>query len=143
MTVARILASKGRDVATMQPHHTLRDVIDALAAKHIGALVIADSDGKMQGIVSERDVVRAIAQHGADALEDSVSHYMTKNVVTASEEESVLDIVGKMSNGRFRHLPVVVEGKLVGLVSVGDAIKYRLAQMEQEQSALREYIATA
>ncbi|WP_158812030.1 CBS domain-containing protein [Beijerinckia sp. L45] len=143
MTVARILASKGRDVVTMQPHNTLRDVVDALAAKHIGALIITDPQGKMQGIVSERDVVRAIAQHGADALEDPVSNYMTKNIVTATEEESVLEVVGKMSKGRFRHMPIVVNDRLVGIVSVGDAIKFRLAQMEEEQSALREYIATA
>ena len=143
MTVARILASKGRDVVTMQPHNTLRDVIDALAAKHIGALIIADPDGTMHGIVSERDVVRALANHGADALEDPVSNYMTKSVVTATEDETVLEVVGKMSKGRFRHMPVVVDDKLVGIVSVGDAIKFRLAQMEEEQSALREYIATA
>jgi CBS domain-containing protein len=143
MSVAHILASKGRDVVTMQPQHTLRDVIDALAAKHIGALIITDLQGKMHGIVSERDVVRAIAHHGADALEDPVSNYMTKNVVTATEDASVLEVVGKMSTGRFRHMPIVTDGKLVGIVSIGDAIKFRLAQMEEEQSALREYIATA
>jgi CBS domain-containing protein len=143
MSVAQILASKGRDVVTMQPQNTLRDVIDALAAKHIGALIITDLQGKMHGIVSERDVVRAIAHHGADALEDPVSNYMTKNVVTATEDASVLEVVGKMSTGRFRHMPIVTDGKLVGIVSIGDAIKFRLAQMEEEQSALREYIATA
>jgi CBS domain-containing protein len=143
MSVARILASKGRDVVTMQPHQTLRDVVDALAAKHIGALIIADPAGKMHGIVSERDVVRALAQHGANALDDPVSHYMTKNVITATEEDTVHDVVGKMSKGRFRHMPVVVDDRIVGIVSVGDAIKFRLAQMEEEQSALREYIATA
>ena len=143
MTVARIIAGKGRDVVTMQPHSTLRDVVDTLAAKHIGALIIADAGGRMQGILSERDVVRAIAKHGPDALEDPVSHYMTKNVVTASEEDTVLSVVGKMSEGRFRHMPVVAGDKLTGIVSIGDAIKYRLAQAEQEQSAMREYIASA
>ncbi len=143
MTVARIISGKGRDVVTMQPNSTLRDVIDTLAAKHIGALVVTDAQGAMQGILSERDVVRAIAKHGPDALEEPVSTYMTKDVVTASEDEPVLAIVGKMSQGRFRHMPVVHGGKLTGIVSIGDAIKYRLAQAEQEQSALREYIATA
>ena len=143
MTVARILAGKGRDIVTMQPHQTLRDIVDVLAAKHIGALIVADAKGDMLGILSERDVVRAIARHGADALEDPASNYMTTNVVTANEDDSVLGVVTKMSNGRFRHMPVLKDGVLVGIVSVGDAIKYRLAQMEQEHSALREYIATA
>lgn len=143
MTIARIIAGKGRDVVTMRSHSTLRDVIDTLAAKHIGALIIADGDGGIEGILSERDVVRAIAKRGPDALEDPVSHYMTKNVVTATEDETVLAVVGKMSQGRFRHMPVVTEGRLSGIVSVGDAIKYRLAQAEEEQSAMREYIASA
>ncbi|MGD0633309.1 MAG: CBS domain-containing protein [Beijerinckiaceae bacterium] len=143
MTVARILRTKGRDVVTMMPQNTLRDVIDVLAAKRIGALVIAGSDGKMQGILSERDVVRAIALHGADSLEDPISHYMTADVVTAAEDETVLGVVTKMSNGRFRHMPVIKDGELVGIVSIGDAIKHRLAQIEKEHSALKEYIATA
>lgn len=144
MTVARILAGKGRDIVTMQPHSTIRDVVDVLAAKRIGALIVADAAGQMHGILSERDVVRALARHGADALEDPVSNYMTSNVVTATEDESVHAVVTKMSNGRFRHVPVVDrEGHLQGIVSVGDAIKYRLAQIEQEHSALKEYIATA
>ncbi len=143
MTVARIIAGKGRDVVTAGPRSTLRDVVDTLAAKHIGALIIVDADGAIQGILSERDVVRAIARHGADALEDPVSTYMTRNVVTASEEETVLSVVGKMSEGRFRHMPVVADGRLVGMMSIGDAIKYRLAQAEEEQSAMRQYIATA
>jgi CBS domain-containing protein len=143
MTVAGILREKGREVVTMRPHNSLRDVIDVLAAKRIGALVVTDADGKMRGILSERDVVRAIAHHGPDALEDPISNYMTANVVIASEEETVLGVVTKMSNGRFRHMPVVKNDNLVGIVSVGDAIKYRLAQIEQEHSAMKEYIATA
>ena len=143
MTVARILANKGRSVATVPPRATLRDVVDALAAKHIGALVIADETGAMVGIVSERDVVRAIARRGVDAMEDLVSDHMTRRVVTASESDSVIQVVQTMSAGKFRHMPVVDAGGLVGLVSIGDAIKYRLEQMEAEQSALREYIATA
>ena len=143
MTIARILATKGREIVSMQPHDTLRDVVDVLAAKHIGAVVITDSSGTLRGILSERDVVRAIARHGADALEDPVSTYMTAQVVTTTEEESVLNVVTKMSHGRFRHVPVVKGDRLIGIVSVGDVVKFRLEQMEQEQSALREYIATA
>ena len=143
MTIGSILAQKGRSVTTIQPSRTLRDLIDVLAAKHIGAVIIADPDGSMYGIISERDVVRAIAKHGCDALEDLVTDYMTKDVVTTTEAETVMSAVQKMSKGRFRHMPVVADGRIAGMVSTGDAIKYRLEQMEQEQSALREYIATA
>ena len=143
MTVAHILAQKGRAVATVQPHATVRDVVDTLAAKHIGAVVVADVEGRMHGIVSERDVVRAIATHGCDALEDAVSGIMTKDVVAAKEDDGILDVVTRMSRGRFRHMPVIADGRIAGIISTGDAVKYRLEQMEQEQSALREYIATA
>jgi CBS domain-containing protein len=143
MTVARILASKGRELTTVTRQSTLRDIVDVLAAKHIGALVVANADGRMIGIVSERDVVRAIANRGVDALEDPVSDHMTSEVVTASETDSVIEVAQRMSRGRFRHMPVLKNGELVGIVSVGDAIKYRLEQMEQEQLALRDYIATA
>ena len=143
MTVARILASKGRELTTVPRRSTLRDVVDVLAAKHIGALVVIDADGRMIGIVSERDVVRAIANRGVDALEDAVADHMTTTVVTASETDSVIEVAQRMSHGRFRHMPVLKNGELVGIVSVGDAIKYRLEQMEQEQLALRDYIATA
>ncbi len=143
MTVARVLAKKGREVETVQPHMTLRAAIDVLAAKHIGALVVVDASGAMKGIVSERDAVRAIAARGPNALDDSVSQFMTKDVVTTNEDQSVIEVVRSMSTGRFRHMPIMVDRRLVGIVSIGDAIKYRLEQMEAEQSALREYIATA
>ena len=144
MTVARILARKGRDVTTVQPHMPLRQVVDVLAEKHIGALIIADASGAMLGIVSERDVVRAIADGDVEALQDPVSRHMTKKVVTAREGDGVIEIAQKMSIGRFRHMPVVDDtGRVIGIVSTGDAIKYRLEQMERDQDALREYIATA
>ncbi len=141
MTVACILQRKGRHVSTIEPGSLLRDVVDVLAAKHIGALVIADAEGRMHGIVSERDVVRAIAQRGPDALDHPVSDYMTREVVTTTEAEDIVSAVQKMSDGRFRHMPVMEGDRLVGLISTGDAVKYRLEQMEQEQAALRDYIA--
>lgn len=143
MTVARILARKGHSVATIEPHATLHDVIGMLADKHIGAVVVADASGAMLGILSERDVVRAVANEGSAALDHPVSQHMTKKVVTAHPDDGVIEIAKRMSQGRFRHLPVVVEGRLVGIVSTGDAIKYRLEQLERDQDALREYIATA
>ena len=142
MTVAQILAGKGRTVTTAKPHATMREVIDILAAKHIGALVIADDDGAMKGIVSERDVVRTLARHGVEALDTPVSSFMTRDVKSATEDDDIIDVARRMTVGRFRHMPVVADGRLVGIVSVGDAIKYRLEQMEAEHSALREYIST-
>lgn len=143
MTVGHILAQKGRAVATVQPHATVRDVVEVLAAKHIGSIIVADIEGRMHGIVSERDVVRALATQGCDALDEAVSGIMTKDVETASEDDGILEVVGRMSRGRFRHMPVIADGRIAGIISTGDAVKYRLEQMEQEQSALREYIATA
>ena len=142
MTVAQILAGKGRTVTTAKPHATMREVIDILAARHIGALVIADDDGAMKGIVSERDVVRTLASHGIEAMDKSVSSFMTKDVKSATEDDDIIDVARRMTAGRFRHMPVVADGRLVGIVSVGDAIKFRLEQMEAEHSALREYIST-
>ena len=143
MTVGHILAQKGRAVSTVQPHATVRDVVEVLATKHIGSIIVADVEGRMHGIVSERDVVRALAAQGCDALDEAVSGIMTKDVETASEDDGILEVVGRMSRGRFRHMPVITDGRIAGIISTGDAVKYRLEQMEQEQSALREYIATA
>ena len=142
MTVARILAGKGRSVTTVHPHATMREVVEVLADKHIGAIVVADDEGAMKGIVSERDVVRTLAKRGVEAMDAPVSSFMTRDVVSASEEDDVIEVARKMTIGRFRHMPVVADGRLVGIVSTGDAVKYRLEQMEAEQSALREYIAT-
>jgi CBS domain-containing protein len=143
MTVARILARKGRAVTMVEPHATLRDVVDVLAKEHIGAVIVSDAAGALLGILSERDVVRAIASGGPEALDDAVSQHMTKDVVTAGEDDSVLDVAQKMTRGRFRHMPVVAGGRVVGIVSTGDAVKYRLEQLEQDRNALQEYIATA
>ncbi|HLH11033.1 MAG TPA: CBS domain-containing protein [Methylovirgula sp.] len=143
MTVARILATKGREVQTAQPHRTLREVAEILAARGIGAVVVADIQGSVLGILSERDIVRAVAHRGAKALDDAASMHMTTQVITASEEETVLAMAEKMTAGRFRHMPVVKEGRLAGIVSIGDVMKFRLAEMEHEHSAMRDYIASA
>jgi CBS domain-containing protein len=142
MTVARILATKGREVATTQPHRTLKEVVDLLAARNIGAVVVSDVQGSVLGILSERDIVRAIGTRGIIALDDAVSMHMTTKVITAAEEDTVLATIGKMNVGRFRHLPVLSNGKLAGIISIGDVVKFRLEEMEHEQSAMREYIAS-
>jgi CBS domain-containing protein len=141
MTVARILAIKGREVLTAQPHRTLKEIAEILAARDVGAVVIADVQGSVLGILSERDIVRAVGRRGAKALDDAASMHMTTQVVTTREEETVLATVEKMNAGHFRHVPVMKDGRLAGIVSIGDVVKFRLAEMEHEQSALREYIA--
>jgi CBS domain-containing protein len=142
MTIARILATKGREVVTAQPHRTLLEIAEILASRRIGAVVITDANRRVLGILSERDIVRAIGQRGAHALDDPASTHMTADVITCTEQETLLATVEKMNRGRFRHMPIVKNGQLDGLISIGDVVKYRLAEMENEQSALREYIAT-
>lgn len=143
MTVARILASKGREVVTTQPHRTMREVADILSQRRIGAVVVVGADGVVLGIASERDIVRAVARQGAAALDDAVSRHMTAKVVTTTEDGTVKRLMEQMTAGRFRHVPVIREGRLDGLISIGDVVKYRLEEVETEHRALREYIATA
>jgi CBS domain-containing protein len=143
MTVAHILAIKGHDVATTQPHRTLGEAAKMLADKAIGALIVTGADGELLGIISERDIVRALARGGAAALGEAVSRHMTAKIVTATEEMTIVAVMEEMTNGRFRHVPVIKQGRVNGLVSIGDVVKYRLAEVEGEQRALREYIATA
>lgn len=143
MTVRRILAAKGRDVVTISPDKTLADAVRLLNERGLGALVVTDRSGAVTGIVSERDVVRNIAAYGPSSLDRPVSQCMTCNVVTTVESATIQTLMSEMTDGRFRHLPVVDQGRLAGIVSIGDVVKHRLAEMEEEQQALREYIATA
>ena len=141
-TLSLILSQKGRDVVTTAPHRTVREVAQVLHDKSIGAVVVTGADGIVLGIFSERDVVKVLALGGA-ALEDSVSKHMTARVVTATEDTGVLQLMGRMTEGRFRHIPVVDGGRLRGLVSIGDLVKYRIAEIETERQAMLDYIGTA
>jgi CBS domain-containing protein len=143
MTVARILAEKGREVHTTQPHHTLREVIALLADKGVGAVVVADASMSVLGILSERDVVRVLARHGAAALDDPVSRHMTAKVTTATRADTIDHVMQTMTEGRFRHVPVVEDGRLIGIVSIGDVVKRHVSALDGERQALREYIAAA
>ncbi|THD45629.1 MAG: CBS domain-containing protein [Bradyrhizobium sp.] len=143
MTVARILAEKGRDVLTTQPHRTLKEVAAQLAAKGVGAVVVSDAAHAVLGILSERDIVRAIGTGPASALEEPVSRYMTARVTTVEETTTIDEAMEMMTNGRFRHLPVVERGRLVGIVSIGDIVKRHVHTIDSERRALRDYIATA
>jgi CBS domain-containing protein len=143
MTIARILAMKGHEVATTQPHRTLSEISEILAARRIGAVVITGANGDLLGILSERDIVRAVGQGGVHALDDPASSHMTINVITVTDDVTVLAAVELMNAGRFRHMPIMKGGRLDGIISIGDLVKFRLAEIEQEQLAMREYIATA
>jgi len=141
--VASILAAKGRDVLTTTPTRSVADAVAVLARRRIGALVVVDEGDRIVGIVSERDIVRLIATRDLDALEQPVSAIMTKSVMTCSEGETIDSVMARMTRGRFRHLPVVGEGRLRGIVSIGDVVKARIEQVEHEADEMRSYIATA
>jgi CBS domain-containing protein len=143
MTVRAILDFKGCDVTTIAPDRTLGDAAALLSQHKIGALVVTGADRRVTGILSERDIVRAVAATGAAALEEKTSNHMTREVVTCGPQDGIAELMGRMTAGRFRHLPVVENARLVGIVSIGDVVKYRLAEMERESSALRNYIMTA
>jgi CBS domain-containing protein len=141
MTVARIIATKGREVLTIQPHRTLKEVAEILSARNIGAVVVADVHGNVLGMLSEREIVRAIGRCGAKVLNDVASMHMATSVVTTTEDETVLATTEKMNVSRCRHIPVLKEGRLAGIVSIGDVVKYRQDQLVDEGSAMREYIS--
>jgi CBS domain-containing protein len=143
MTVAAILADKGREVATTTAAKSVADAVAVLAKRKIGALVVVESGDRIIGIISERDIVRAIAASAGAALSEPVSAIMTHTVVTCSEGETIDSVMSRMTRGRFRHLPVVTGGKLTGIVSIGDVVKARIQQVEHEAEEMRAYIATA
>jgi CBS domain-containing protein len=143
MTVKAILSRKGNEVATIEPTATLAAAVKLLAERKIGAVVITGLDRQVTGILSERDIVRAFAASGPAALDQPVGQVMTRKVMTCDEAETVSSLMGRMTQGKFRHLPVVEGGRLAGIVSIGDVVKYRLEEMENESTALREYILTA
>lgn len=142
MTVAHILADKGPDVVTIQPHRTIAEASRLLAAHRIGAVLVTGADGKILGILSERDIVRAVAA-GPATLDDAVSKHMTERVVTCTPDMVVYDVMDVMTAGRFRHLPVLDQNRLAGLISIGDVVKFRVAEIEAESRAMRDYIAMA
>lgn len=142
MIISNILKVKGRNVTTARPDDRVQEIANRLAQKKIGAIVIVGDGGAVCGIISERDLIRVIAQHGVKALEMPVIDVMTKEVITCTEETSVDDIMELMTRGRFRHLPVVDKSGLVGIVSIGDIVKHHIAEVELEVSAMRGYFAT-
>jgi CBS domain-containing protein len=143
MTVSTILAEKGRDIVTIDPGASLADTARLLAEKRIGAALILGADRRLVGIISERDIVQALAARGAAALDEPVSQTMTRKVETCNENETISSIMERMTKGKFRHVPVIDQGRLIGIVSIGDVVKHRLREMEHESAAMHDYILTA
>jgi CBS domain-containing protein len=139
--VETLLQAKGREVLTVTPQETVATLVGLLAERRIGAAPVVDAAGRVVGIASERDVVRALARH-PDALARPISTLMTTEVKTCTPRDSVIEIMQVMTTGRFRHLPVVEAGRLVGIVSIGDVVKQRLEEAQFELDALKSYIAS-
>ena len=140
MTVAKILNQKGTAVVTARPSDTDHEVGRLLTSRKVGAVVIIEGE-LIAGIVSERDIVRAIAEGGETALKRGVSEIMTRKLEFCSPADTVLDLMNQMTDRRIRHLPVVVDGKLSGIVSIGDVVKERIAEAEYEAAEMKRYIA--
>jgi CBS domain-containing protein len=142
MTVRAILDTKGHQIESVEPDAKLSAAIKTLAERRIGAVLVMNK-GRMEGILSERDIVRVLGERGARVLDEPVSAVMTRKVVSCRQSDTVAGIMEMMTLGKFRHLPVVEEGAVVGLISIGDIVKWRVREYETEQEALREYIKTA
>lgn len=141
MHVKSILHTKGRRVATIRPDATISAAIDILKARRIGALVVSRDGRYIDGILSERDIIAGLANQGASLLDDHVESVMTSEVRTCTPEDTVTEVMELMTNRRIRHVPVMEDGVLAGIVSIGDAVKQRLQELESEASHLREYIS--
>jgi len=143
MTVKAILAAKGGDVVSIEPTADLAAAAKLLTARRIGAVIILGAGGRLAGILSERDIVRSLAERGPAALLLPVGQVMTRNVETCAESDTIPSIMERMTAGKFRHMPVLEKDRLIGLVSIGDVVKSRVEQIERESEALRDYIRTA
>jgi CBS domain-containing protein len=143
MIVSTILSAKGGNVVTIEPTATLADASRLLAQHRIGAVLVTGAGERIVGVVSERDIVRALAAHGANALGLPLTDVMTRKVVTCTRADTIAELMERMTGGKFRHLPVIEDDRLVGIISIGDVVKMRLMEMEHEQNAMRDYIQTA
>lgn len=142
MRVRDILNNKGNVAITISIDHRLADAVNLLAQKRIGALPVLSSSGTLQGILSERDIIRALA-HNPDALSDRVAQHMTQRVITCSPDFSVADVMSIMTQGRFRHLPIVDGQGLIGIISIGDVVKAHIDEIVEDNKHMMSYIASA
>lgn len=140
MKVQQIIGEKGKDVATIRSESSIATAASMLKLQNIGALVVSEDGNEVVGILSERDVVRGMVEHGRELQDMRVSDLMTRNVKTCTMDSEVTAVMSEMTRGHFRHLPVVEEGSLIGIVSIGDVVKNRLGELETETSVLRDFI---
>ncbi len=140
MLIAQILSAKGSNVVGTRPEATIAEVASLLKQKRIGAVVVTDADGRLCGIISERDLARGLADYGAGLLRMTVAELMTVEVVTCGPEDGLEKLMQTMTERRFRHLPVVRDGELIGIISIGDVVKHRLKELEVETHMLKDYI---
>lgn len=143
MTVRKILNLKGSDVVTIAPEKSLHEAIALLTKEKIGALIVIGKKQEVLGVLSERDIVHLLSNKDANRFDNPVSSAMTADVKSCKPDDTVQQIMHVMTKGRFRHMPVVDNGKLAGVISIGDVVKLRLEEMERESEHLKEYIATA
>lgn len=141
MLVSHILREKGHDIVAISPDSTLYDAANVLTRNRIGALLVQDGRGGLAGILSERDIVRALAAAGSAALTRTVAEGMTEDVATCEETDTIAEIMETMTRCRFRHMPVVENNRVIGIISIGDVVKTRIAETVREAQALKEYIA--
>jgi CBS domain-containing protein len=141
MLVAQIIREKGDLVFTISPDSTVADAAALLHERRVGALVVVEAGDKVAGIVSERDLVRMLARAGGEGLSQPVSAWMTREVIFAEPNETVNSLLGRMTDRRVRHLPVLKDGRLCGLISIGDLVKFKIAETEAEAEGLKSYIA--
>ena len=141
MRVSNLLATKGHEVATISQERSVSDAVQMLKERRIGALIVTGADAPLAGIFSERDVVRALAESGAAVLDLKVADLMSSEVTTCDESTSLTDLMGLMTAKRIRHVPVVHEGQLVGMVSIGDVVKARFDELEHEKQDLLDYVS--
>ncbi|MFQ5784783.1 MAG: CBS domain-containing protein [Alphaproteobacteria bacterium] len=140
MHVSDILGEKGTDVITTGPDETVGATARLLNVKRIGVVMVCDAAGKLSGVISERDIIRAVSVHGERALDMRVREVMTADVVTCKPDDTISDVMKVMTVGRFRHLPVMEDGEIKGVVSIGDVVKHRLEETELESQVLRDYM---
>lgn len=140
MIVKNIMVGRRGEVVTIEPTANLTTAIKLLAERRIGAVVVLGADHRMVGILSERDIVRVLAERGPTALNEPVSQSMTRDVKTCSEDDTIEGLMSRMTTGKFRHMPVVEQGRLIGIVSIGDVVKNRVEEIEHESEALRDYV---
>ncbi|WDR05140.1 CBS domain-containing protein [Devosia rhodophyticola] len=142
MLVDTILGAKGSDVKTLPASATVADAVDMLNTHNIGAVIVAGDDGSVMGIFSERDLVRHLGKQPADSLTKPISALMTSTVVTCSRDTSIDEVMERMTSRRIRHVPVLEGSKLIGIISIGDVVKFKIEQAERDAEALRDYIAS-